>query len=71
MTDAQIQQRSTALIILFGANTRETARSESRSQGDRAPFPGGLRGLCVSCDLRFGCTYPKPPGGVWNCDEYV
>jgi hypothetical protein len=71
MTYAQMRQRGTARIHLFWANTRETGRSESRSHGEGAPFPGGLRGLCVSCDLRFGCTYPKPPGGVWNCDEYV
>lgn len=30
-----------------------------------------LRGLCVNCDRRYDCTYPKPPGGVWSCDEYV
>jgi hypothetical protein len=27
-------------------------------------------GLCVSCQLRWTCLFPKPEGGVWNCDEY-
>jgi len=29
-----------------------------------------LKGLCVNCEERFDCTYPKPPGGVWHCAEY-
>jgi hypothetical protein len=28
------------------------------------------RGLCVNCDRREGCTLPRPPGGVWHCEEY-
>ena len=28
------------------------------------------RGLCVNCDNRRGCAFPKPPGGVWHCIEY-
>lgn len=27
-------------------------------------------GLCVNCDARATCTFPKPPGGVWFCAEY-
>jgi len=27
-------------------------------------------GLCVNCENRETCTYPKPEGGVWHCDEY-
>ena len=29
-----------------------------------------LRGLCVDCEERQTCTYPKPEGGVWHCEEY-
>ena len=29
-----------------------------------------LRGLCSNCELRDTCTYPKPEGGVWHCEEY-
>jgi hypothetical protein len=28
-------------------------------------------GLCSCCDRRDTCTYPKPLGGVWHCDEYA
>jgi hypothetical protein len=30
---------------------------------------GELKGLCVQCARRQTCTYPKPAGGVWHCDE--
>ncbi len=26
-------------------------------------------GLCRECARQSACTYPKPPGGVWHCDE--
>ena len=28
------------------------------------------RGLCSNCEQRSTCTYPKPEGGVWHCEEY-
>lgn len=28
-----------------------------------------FRGLCVSCENRETCIYPKPEGGVWHCEE--
>jgi len=31
-----------------------------------APDPG----LCSLCEDRATCTYPKPEGGVWHCEEY-
>jgi len=31
---------------------------------------GKYKGLCVNCENRETCTYPKPEGGVWHCDEY-
>ena len=30
----------------------------------------GFKGLCVDCEERETCTYPKPEGGVWHCEEY-
>ena len=29
-----------------------------------------LLGLCSNCDNRNGCKLPKPPSGVWRCEEY-
>lgn len=28
------------------------------------------KGLCENCENRDECTYPKPEGGVWHCEEY-
>ena len=30
----------------------------------------GPRGLCWNCENRHTCTFPKPEGGVWQCEEY-
>jgi len=30
-----------------------------------------LKGLCANCKNRETCTYPKPIGGVWHCNEYL
>lgn len=27
-------------------------------------------GLCINCDNRRTCAFPKPEGGVWHCEEY-
>lgn len=27
-------------------------------------------GLCRNCENRSRCTFPKPEGGVWECEEY-
>ena len=35
-----------------------------------AQRPSILRGLCAYCDRLNTCTYPKPEGGVWHCEEY-
>ena len=30
-----------------------------------------FRGLCMNCESRSSCMFPKPEGGVWHCEEYV
>lgn len=27
-------------------------------------------GLCQNCDTLETCTYKKPEGGVWHCEDY-
>jgi hypothetical protein len=27
-------------------------------------------GLCSDCEGRKNCTFPKPEGGIWCCEEY-
>jgi len=31
---------------------------------------GVVLGLCANCLHGANCTLPKPPGGVWRCEEY-
>jgi hypothetical protein len=31
---------------------------------------GRFTRLCRTCAGRETCTYPKPEGGVWQCEEY-
>jgi len=32
--------------------------------------PTKLVGLCSDCENRRKCTFPKPEGGIWHCEEY-
>ena len=45
-----------------GAPAAETA--------EPAEQPDQLKGLCVNCEHRLTCTYRRPIGGVWHCEEY-
>ncbi len=27
-------------------------------------------GLCSDCENRRSCAFPKPEGGIWQCEEY-
>ena len=42
--------------------------SSASRAGGRASVE--LMGLCVDCENRHTCTFPKPEGGVWHCQEY-
>ena len=37
----------------------------------RKTIAGRNQGLCVNCENRETCTYPRPEGGIWCCEEYV
>ncbi len=47
------------------ASVRETRGTESPEELEEE-----LIGLCRNCALRHTCTFPKPEGGVWHCEEY-
>ncbi len=32
--------------------------------------PNTLKGLCRDCQHVEYCTFPKPEGGVWHCEEF-
>jgi len=38
-------------------------RPERRNTSERM-------GLCMNCENAETCTFPKPEGGVWHCEEY-
>lgn len=33
--------------------------------------PQQAMGLCSNCMHRKVCSFPKPAGGVWHCEEYT
>ena len=48
--------------ILAIARTRDTSDTEEVV---------ALKGLCVNCENRTTCIFPKPETGVWRCEEYA
>jgi hypothetical protein len=51
------------------ARAQQAARVvTSRASSDDEPE---LKGLCRHCAIRITCTFPKPEGGIWHCDELV
>lgn len=49
-------------------------RHSVKSRPPKAPLPvldrGRFRGLCLICEKRETCTFPKPEGGVFHCEEF-
>jgi hypothetical protein len=54
-----------ATVESFLIEERAKARAAEYSNGK-----GELKGLCVNCENRKTCTFPKPEEGVWRCEEY-
>jgi len=46
--------------------TMNTKENERASRYEEVEY----KGLCMNCEKRNTCTYPKPEGGVWSCEEY-
>ncbi len=42
------------------------AQTEGEDPGPLDHEPG----LCSWCETRAVCTFSRPPGGVWSCDEF-
>ena len=42
-------------------------RAKSKENQEEA---GKYMGLCMNCEERKSCTFPKTHGGVWHCEEY-
>ena len=52
-----------------GAGISPDMKLISGREALRAVTPADCVGLCVNCEDRDTCTFPKPPGGVWHCEE--
>jgi len=50
---------------IFPHPPESTARSPATERDSRAE-----KGLCSNCAKRETCTFPRPDGGVWRCEEY-
>jgi len=58
----------------FEGETNETvqhiASPEIETNHERVSDKEKLLGLCENCANRDICTFEKPEGGVWRCEEY-
>lgn len=52
-------------------NARKNNPSSAQKQISLNDDLERYKGLCVTCAYRETCTYPKPEGGVWHCEEYM
>ena len=50
--------------------TEVTMSMQSDNPGNTPPEKSKYFGLCANCKHRKTCTFPKPAGGVWHCEEY-
>lgn len=52
---------------------RVTSPSADASMAVRAADEDATKyaGLCMNCDQRRTCGYPRPAGGVWHCEDYT
>lgn len=47
------------------------ARMDTAPGARTTPDVATLQGLCQTCELRTSCGFPRLPGGVWHCEEFI
>ena len=52
-----------------GGAPRPSLRRPAAVRSGRSKPGNPAGGLCVTCDLRRSCRFPKPAGDVWLCEE--
>ncbi len=57
-------------VKITGKNISPLAGSRVKSSAELEKDSGKYKGLCKSCKNREICTFSKPEGGVWHCEEY-
>lgn len=55
-----VSDRRSSAVSVAGGSHLKPASSDSTL----------VKGLCVNCERLASCTFPKPAGGVWHCEEY-
>ena len=67
--------RTLALVLLCVAamlalpSLAQADEAAKKSADPTQAAAGDAKGLCRQCARRLTCSYPKPPEGVWQCDE--
>jgi hypothetical protein len=61
----EFEVATTASTMSFGED-RGLVTGSDASDEDSEEFIG----LCSDCEVRRDCTFPKPEGGIWCCEEY-
>jgi hypothetical protein len=54
-----------ASVSSFLAEASAKSRTDI-DEGEEVKF----KGLCLNCENRKTCIFPKPEEGVWRCEEY-
>lgn len=57
--------------MAFPAEDIPYARTQSRTLRRIGTDSSKYAGICSNCGNAETCSYPKPEGGVWRCEDYV
>jgi len=57
--------------MAFPVEEVRPTRTQSRTLPTKGTTSSKYSGICSNCENREACSYPKPEGGVWRCEEYV
>jgi hypothetical protein len=66
--DGYQESEGSVSLALLGTG-RASSHLPTSPRNDEA-LSTAYKGLCRSCQNRDTCTFPKPEGGVWHCEEY-
>jgi hypothetical protein len=59
--------RGTGRLLASG---RGAAPLPTAPVAEASETSGNCAGLCTNCANLAHCTFPRPEGGIWHCEEY-
>jgi hypothetical protein len=65
-----LPNRKHTVVRQGGSKRAKTPQTQRRELSAERDCSSTERGLCMNCDVRDTCTFTKPEGGVWFCEEY-